>query len=1614
GSTTGTISFTMTRSCSPAPLRTGVQFDNRCAVTYGNTDSNYTAVDGPDIQLFVTPDTYVIKTDQATWRVYAINVGDGTAGRFVITNALGTGLAFYTYTTNLTNNISLLNSAPFTTPGETMVWEVRNLEPGELVRMDIMATLESCTGITSRVMVDSSCLESACASLASDEVNFLRLPVAVRSENDQTADLKLCETGEVILRVKNAALESHIYNMVVTETITFMGYVAGTAVMTIEDKFGDPDPVYRNIPFEPAVTVGATTTLLYWGLDVASNPTQTAMLLDRGPEETIVIRYTVQTSCNTPGENTVQAIAGGDEACGEFFLRSESAETLDSVDPEITLTKGGRNLTKGDVTYVQTVYGEPGDVIEWQVTAINAIGAWIARNVLVTDALPLDLTISSITVTTGAREYITSSHVVSWGIGNLPAIGIDEELLIQTVITTTNVDCSINSVNTATLTYGCNDGCKVVPPKSALATLIKQPSLGLSVPGSTNMNVCGEELYITIQNENGPTAYNVVLTDTLPPGYEYVSGAMSPTAVISPLAGSTVLTWTWNSLPQGDTLITFTVRQTATNGTCNINPSGANQLNLSYQDHPACLVPVTHQEAANTNITFNAPNMEISKLPDFQVDAVGQIITWTVTVTNTGTGDAFNIVVSDTAGSQFENLTHIANTTGATPNFSGTNVITWDVGYLSPNSTWAVTMTAVLTNNGYNRNLAQVTSHCGTSCRTGDIDTEAFVSLLNVFSKTSRIQTGTIGSLVTFDLEAALSDVDGDYENIVITDALPSGLGYVSAVLTYVTDVDGNSGGPTTTATISPSSAPSQYDFGNVVWSLGSSQPGSIGINGVITAVIRDDAASYDGAILANEFQMAYIQDGAPYLFTNTANVDVLEPILHIGKSYTTPYGCNATFDQANFNAGSGGNWPTGAANVNVTADGLLRFTDNGDTTNTVLDVSDFGMSFMARKAVTDSAIFEIRFRRNGANRYSLQWRPNGNIRLQSQNGGSATIGSGASTISLGAWHHFEIRAEGSQIQIYVDGVQQISVTNSDHASGSITFDADAGSVVDIDDVLVTRFGETSCVIAGNDLVTYTLTISNQARLPGYHLVVTDDLPAWMSLVTHTLASNDVPAPAVVAGPSPGATGVLTWRIDHLTPTVPFDPPDHIAITLTVVLSVSTDVPANVVLPNQTSLAYTNWLTNTSPTTVTRYSSGGSHSTAVRTIDGEIGDYVWVDLNRDGVQDIGETPIPGVVIDLYNSTTGTYITSTTTDGGGLYLFENLPLNKTYTVQLSQTNFTPVGALYPYTVTLLHQGASDTDSDANPNAFFNGFGYAVTTTLTFSPIFTQDLTLDFGFYAGRIGDYVWIDHDLDGIQDAGETPVAGVLVDLYDSATKTYLGSDTTAGGGLYLFDDLPLNVTYTVQLSQTNFGPGGALYSYTPTSLTVGSPDTDSDANPNALFNGSGYAVTTTLTTLITEDLTLDFGFYQMDLGDLPESPYPTTLAQNGARHVILPNNNPTMGSTVDAELDGQPNATATGDDIADTPDDEDGVSFTLLVPGQVATVTVTALSVISGGLVGVLNAWLDFDGDGDLTGAGEQIAPNEPLNAGSSIAITFTVPTTVTNTVYSRFRFSSDSNLQP
>ncbi|MGE5294734.1 MAG: GEVED domain-containing protein [Solirubrobacterales bacterium] len=136
-----------------------------------------------------------------------------------------------------------------------------------------------------------------------------------------------------------------------------------------------------------------------------------------------------------------------------------------------------------------------------------------------------------------------------------------------------------------------------------------------------------------------------------------------------------------------------------------------------------------------------------------------------------------------------------------------------------------------------------------------------------------------------------------------------------------------------------------------------------------------------------------------------------------------------------------------------------------------------------------------------------------------------------------------------------------------------------------------------------------------------------------------------------------------------------------------------------------------------------------------------------------------------------------------------------------------------------------------------------------------------------------------------------------------------------------------------------------------------------------------------------------------IDFGDAPNS-YKTLTASNGARHTKVVG--VFLGKTADVESDGQPDSYALGDDSQST-DDEDGIVFTSsLLPGASTTVEVTASTS------GYVNAWMDFNRDGDFGESNEQIFSDE-LVAGGVNELSFRIPATAaTGSTYARFRFNT------
>ena len=215
-----------------------------------------------------------------------------------------------------------------------------------------------------------------------------------------------------------------------------------------------------------------------------------------------------------------------------------------------------------------------------------------------------------------------------------------------------------------------------------------------------------------------------------------------------------------------------------------------------------------------------------------------------------------------------------------------------------------------------------------------------------------------------------------------------------------------------------------------------------------------------------------------------------------------------------------------------------------------------------------------------------------------------------------------------------------------------------------------------------------------------------------------------------------------------------------------------------------------------------------------------IGDYIWMDNNANGTPDASEAGINGVTIKLYEDlnndgdhddagetsplATATTANDATTGKAGYYRFEGWPPGD-YILEIDPAEFLLGGTLYNFigtydpdawNVPCVGTSASGCDAKSMLTDPTSGYGLKASQV---------DLSNDFGFKPAMfIGDFVWIDSDGDGVQDAGEPGLANVLVTL-DPPSGVDLGagdgvaiSTYTDSDGYYSFGNLGTGTGYTI------------------------------------------------------------------------------------------------------------------------------------------------------------------------------------------------------------------------
>lgn len=188
----------------------------------------------------------------------------------------------------------------------------------------------------------------------------------------------------------------------------------------------------------------------------------------------------------------------------------------------------------------------------------------------------------------------------------------------------------------------------------------------------------------------------------------------------------------------------------------------------------------------------------------------------------------------------------------------------------------------------------------------------------------------------------------------------------------------------------------------------------------------------------------------------------------------------------------------------------------------------------------------------------------------------------------------------------------------------------------------------------------------------------------------------------------------------------------------------------------------------------------------------KIGDLVWYDINKNDVWDTNENGINQIMVKLWRFHFGQWIMWSMTNTG---VKPGSPSDDGY------FEFCAPPGQYYVEVVMPPQGLvrarpnignnEEIDSDLT-NA--NG----KSTTDTFILTSGQSKTdIGAGFYPMSVaGNLVWVDENLNGIQEAGEARMEGVLVEAYNATTNEKMNEAYTDENGIYLLDYIEKGEVY--------------------------------------------------------------------------------------------------------------------------------------------------------------------------------------------------------------------------
>lgn len=586
--------------------------------------------------------------------------------------------------------------------------------------------------------------------------------------------------------VTNPVLDA-IITMVksVDQTLVTLGdTITYTTILTNSGNTNATDIAF--IDLVPDGTTFITDSVTIDGItQIGLNPNTGITIGSIAPNSLISIAFQV-TATSTPAQNPIANSA----TTSYTFIADPNAPIVSRTVTSNTVFTTINTATILSLKQVDKSFSRIGDTLTYTVALTNN-GNSSAQNVIFTDTVPSGTAFIADTFSINGILQSGANPVNGVNIGTITA-GTTVTVSFQVTVTSLPTENPI--VNFSSTSYQL-----VSPPDSEtsisnpVSTQINEAILSMTKNESVSFADIGQTAFYTtsISNIGNTDATNIVFTDVLPNGFTFVPNTLTVDGVLQPDVNPNtgVLLAT---LPPNE--IYSIVFQVTVNSIPPINPA-PNTASTTYEfTVDPVNPPVLSAATSNTTLLqINNANIISTKTTDFTFADVGNTITFTLNLPNTGNVTATDVTVIDTLDS---NLTFVPNSFTV----NGQTILNADlstgvnIGSINGGTAAIVTFQATVTTLPINNpisNSALTTyryivdpdqSPITTSNQSNTTTTQINSAILTA-QKSTNVFTVDIGQDIVYSV-TIINSGNVSATNVIFTDLIPDGTSFEPNSLT--------------------------------------------------------------------------------------------------------------------------------------------------------------------------------------------------------------------------------------------------------------------------------------------------------------------------------------------------------------------------------------------------------------------------------------------------------------------------------------------------------------------------------------------------------------------------------------------------------------------------------------------------------------------------------------------------------------------------------------------------------------------------------------------------------------------------------------------------------------